>query len=110
MLCGGVHPHTPANPLEIINVRVTATLDVPGSARSMQTATDAGDPIKGVRPAYFPEHGAPIPTTVYSRYRLRPGDAFDGPAIIEERESTLIVGPRGRFKVAASGNIIVTVA
>jgi N-methylhydantoinase A len=100
----------PASPLEIINVRVTATLDVPGSAESMQAAVEAGDPIKGVRPAYFPEHGAHVPTTVYNRYRLRPGDAFDGPAIIEERESTLIVGPGGRFRVAATGNIIVTIA
>ncbi|NJO23375.1 MAG: hydantoinase/oxoprolinase family protein [Sphingomonadales bacterium] len=100
----------PASPLEIINVRVTVTLDVPGSARSMQTATDAGDPIKGIRPAYFPEFGTHVPTTIYDRYRLVPGNAFNGPAIVEERESTLIVGPRGRFKVAASGNIIVTVA
>ena len=101
----------PANPLEIINVRVTATLHVPGNTAAMQAAmTAAGDPIKGVRPAYFPEHGTHIPTTVYDRYRLRPGDAFEGPAIIEERESTLIVGARGRFRVAATGNIIVTIA
>lgn len=100
----------PASPLEIINVRVTATLDVPGSAESMQAAVEAGDPIKGVRPAYFPEHGTHIPTTVYDRYRLRPSDAFEGPAIVEERESTLIVGPSGRFRVASTGNIIVTIA
>ncbi|MFM9848270.1 MAG: hydantoinase/oxoprolinase family protein [Hyphomicrobiaceae bacterium] len=100
----------PASPLEIINVRITATLDVPGCAKSMQAAVESGDPIKGVRPAYFPEHGMHIPTTIYNRYRLRPGDAFEGPAIVEERESTLIVGPNGRFRVAASGNIIVTIA
>jgi N-methylhydantoinase A len=101
----------PATPLEIINVRVTATLDVPGSAAALQPPADAaGHPIKGTRPAYFPEHGTHIPTTIYDRYRLEPGQSFEGPAIIEERESTLIVGPRGRFKVAATGNIIVTVA
>ena len=99
----------PASPLEIINVRVTATLHVPRSAAAMQAAVEvAGDPIKGVRPVYFPEHGTHIPTTVYDRYRLAPGHAFEGPAIIEERESTLIVGPRGRFRVAPTGNIIVT--
>ena len=92
-------------------MRVTATLDVPGTAAAMQAAVEAaGDPIKGVRPAYFPEYGTHIPTTVYDRYRLMPGHTFEGPAIIEERESTLIVGPRGRFKVAATGNIIVTIA
>jgi len=38
-----------------------------------------------------------------------PGQAFDGPAIVEERESTLVVGPGGRFEVAAGGNIIVSI-
>jgi N-methylhydantoinase A len=37
------------------------------------------------------------------------GAAFDGPAIVEERESTLVVGPGGRFEVAASGNIVVSI-
>ncbi len=101
----------PATPVEIINVRVTATLEVPGSAAAMRSAEGAmGDPLKGQRPAYFPEHGGYLPTPVYDRYRLSPGHAFAGPAIIEERESTLIVGPKGRFEVAASGSIIVTIA
>jgi N-methylhydantoinase A len=33
-----------------------------------------------------------IPFTVYDRYKLSPGAAFSGPAIVEERESTVIVG------------------
>jgi len=102
---------TPPNtPVEIINVRVTAVLEVPGSAAAMQAAAGAsGDPVKGRRPAYFPERGGHVPTTVYDRYKLAAGQVFDGPAIVEERESTLIVGPEGRFEVAASGSIIVTI-
>lgn len=100
----------PATAVEIINVRVTATIDVPGSAGDMQTTAESqGDPVKGERAAYFPERGAHTPTTVYDRYALQPGQGFDGPAIIEERESTLIVGPGGRFDVAASGSIILTI-
>ena len=66
-------------------------------------------PIKGTRPVYFPEFREFRPTTVYDRYALAAGDVFDGPAIIEERESTLVIGPGGRFEVAASGNIIVAI-
>ena len=33
---------------------------------------------------------------VYDRYRLGPGATFDGPAIVEERESTVVVGPECR--------------
>ena len=58
---------------------------------------------------HFPELREFRPTTVYDRYALLPGAAFDGPAIVEERESTLVIGPGGRFEVAPSGNIIVAI-
>ena len=65
--------------------------------------------IKGTRPVYFPEFRDFHATTVYDRYALAAGQAFDGPAIVEERESTLVVGPGGRFEVVAGGSIIVTI-
>jgi N-methylhydantoinase A len=100
----------PATSVEIINVRVSATVNVPGSAAASQNSTAGqSDPIKGQRDAYFPEHGKHVSTTVYDRYGLEPGQSFDGPAIIEERESTLIVGPCGRFEVAPSGSIIISI-
>jgi N-methylhydantoinase A len=100
----------PATSVEIINVRVSATVTVPGSAAASQGSTAGrSDPVKGQRDAHFPEHGGYVATTVYDRYGLQPGQSFDGPAIIEERESTLIVGPGGRFEVAPSGSIIVSI-
>ena len=33
-----------------------------------------------------------------------------GPAVVEEEGSTLVIGPGGAGRVAASGNLIVTVA
>ncbi len=51
--------------------------------------------LKGKRLAYFPEHGF-TETPVYDRYALYPGFNVDGPAIIEERESTAIIGSGGR--------------
>jgi N-methylhydantoinase A len=48
-------------------------------------------------------------TKVYDRYALTAGQTFEGPAIVEERESTLVIGPGGKFEQLASGNIIVTV-
>ena len=62
---------------------------------------------KGARLAYFPELGGMTETPVYDRYQLGPGSAFVGPAIVEERESTLIVGPGGRCRVDAQWNLIV---
>ena len=99
----------PTARVEIINVRVSASLDVEvGAAQTKSPEMDAA-PNKGSRPAYFPESRDFHDTPVYDRYRLAVGRAFDGPAIVEERESTLIVGPGGRFEVLASGNILVTI-
>ncbi|MFL2557527.1 MAG: hydantoinase B/oxoprolinase family protein [Arenicellales bacterium] len=45
------------------------------------------------REAYFPEIGEFIETPTFDRYRLAPGKVIDGPAIIEETESTTVVPP-----------------
>ena len=100
----------PTTQIEIINVRLSASLDVEGAALPRHARTSAtASPLKGTRPVFFPELRDFRPTAVYDRYALAPGDAFDGPAIVEERESTLVIGPGGRFQVAASGSLIVTI-
>lgn len=106
----------PTTPVEIINIRLSVTADVPGSAeqagvdRQSSDAVAAGDPVKGERQAYFPESRAFQTTTVYDRDALQVGQRFSGPAVIEERESTLVVGPGGSFEVIPGGNIVVTIA
>jgi N-methylhydantoinase A len=65
----------------------------PGENPSLERA------VRGTRPAYSPLAGDFIPYTVYDRYRLFPGAKFSGPAIIEEKESTLIVGEDARVAV-----------
>jgi N-methylhydantoinase A len=100
----------PATQVEIINVRVCASIAIASGAPTAQPAKSAKiRPVKGSRMVYFPEFGEFRPTTVYDRYALEPGQTFNGPAIVEERESTLLVGPGGCLEVAASGNIIVTI-
>lgn len=99
----------PDVPLEVINWRVVA--HGPRPEMNLRLARDngrQGDARKGVRRAYFPESGSYVETTVYDRYALRPGAAFNGPAIVEERESTLIVGARGRARMDERLNVIVT--
>lgn len=66
--------------------------------------------IKGTRPVYLPERGGYSDCPVYDRYHLKPGDIFDGPAIIEERESTLVVGVNSRVTIDSVLNAIVDLA
>jgi N-methylhydantoinase A len=65
---------------------------------------------KGTRPAYFGELGDFAETPVFDRYRLGPGAVIEGPAIVEERESTVVVGPGTRARVDGSMNVIVELA
>ena len=44
---------------------------------------------------------------VYDRYALAAGDTGDGPAVIEERETSIVVGPDGRFRIDAELNLII---
>ena len=99
----------PTTQVEIINVRVSASI---ASSRRICRQPARWAPgherDQGHAARLLPEFREFRPTTVYDRYALVGGQAFDGPAIVEERESTLVVGPGGRFEVATSGNMIVT--
>ncbi|MGH2452151.1 MAG: hydantoinase/oxoprolinase family protein [bacterium] len=98
----------PRVPLEITNWRVTVSGPRPAlDFRMGSTRAAGGRSQKGVRRAYFPEADGFADTPVYDRYALRPGEVFSGPAIVEERESTLVVGPRGRGRVDEHLNVIV---
>ncbi|HXT54653.1 MAG TPA: hydantoinase/oxoprolinase family protein [Candidatus Eisenbacteria bacterium] len=98
----------PDVPLEVINWRVVASgprpelnLKLPKSRRR------EGNARRGFRRAYFPEPGEYIETAVYDRYALDVGMEFIGPGIVEERESTLIVGARGKARIDERLNIVV---
>lgn len=97
--------------IEALNWRLAAS----GPNREARFSIDAdtvpagepGDPHKGRRRAYFPELGGFVDVPVYDRYRLRSGTTFTGPAIVEEKESTVLVGPDAIFRVDTYQNLVV---
>jgi N-methylhydantoinase A len=102
-------------PIEALNWRVTVSGPDPktrlgGHAkpdRAGRRAPSRGKPVKGTRRAYFAERGGFVETPVYDRYALTPGMTLKGPAIVEERESTAVIGPGGRARVDAGLALIV---
>ena len=64
---------------------------------------------KGARRAYFPETGS-VEVKVYDRTTLASGCSFEGPAIVEEAESTTVVNPGDRLSVDELGNLRIRVA
>lgn len=94
-------------PLEIINWRVTVSSQVPEARLQVPWDENRLSQVarKGSRRAYF--SGGYRETPVYDRYSLVPGTRFAGPAIVEERESTVIVGPDGSFRIDDQWNLVV---
>jgi N-methylhydantoinase A len=98
----------PDVPLEVVNWRVVASgpqremnLNFPRHGRASKDAR------KGSRQAFFPERGGYVETAIYDRYALQPGMSFPGPAIVEESESTLVVGVSARAQVDEQLNVVV---
>jgi N-methylhydantoinase A len=50
--------------------------------------------------------GAFVEVPVYDRTRLAPGTALTGPLIIEQQDTTLVLGPQ-RLVVDATGSIVI---
>lgn len=65
--------------------------------------------IKGHRSVYFQEIGEAVETPVYDHYALQPNVEIAGPAIVEQRESTVVVGPKGRAHLDRHGNLIMNI-
>ncbi len=91
----------PESPVELVNFKVRTKL--PEKSLHLPRITSTGSllkaAVKGRRLAYSALAGDFIPFTVYDRYQLAPQMEIPGPAIIEERESTLVVGEDARVRV-----------
>jgi N-methylhydantoinase A len=99
-------------PVEIVNWKVEARGPFPKMREAQIKANGAKKRAtrKGERSAYFPEAGGYRPCPVYDRYALTPGDEIEGPAFIEENESTCVVGVGDRVAVDQNLNLVAEIS
>ena len=62
------------------------------------------------RQAHFEAAGGFVTTPVFERSGLARGQNIDGPAIIEQADTTIVVHPRQRARVRADRSILIEVA
>jgi N-methylhydantoinase A len=89
--------------VEIVSWRLVATGPVASRVSRLELKSAPAKP-RGKRSARF--NGGDVDTPVYARQDLARGQTVDGPAIIEERETTIIILPGWRAKVDATGCIM----
>jgi N-methylhydantoinase A len=95
----------PENAVEFVTFKVRASLpERPFRLPSLERRKGRMDEcIKGRRPAFSLLRKKFVAFTVYDRLRLFPGAKMPGPAIIEEKESTIVVGEDARARVDEFG-------
>ncbi|BDG59538.1 hydantoinase/oxoprolinase family protein [Caldinitratiruptor microaerophilus] len=102
----------PSSPVHFVNFRLVAMGDAPKlpiAALAKGTGTPPPDAVLERRPVFFPAAGDYVETPVYARDHLRAGDRFEGPAIVEQLDTTTVVPPGCAVTVDAYGNLVVEV-
>ena len=99
--------------IEVLNWRIIASSKTPtvefASPNRSRPRMKQNISLKGYRNAYFHENKKFIKTPVYNRYELDAGNKINGPAIIEENESTTIIAPHSSLEVDESLNLRINV-
>jgi len=97
--------------VEIVAWKVEVQGAVPGGDKSyrLRTPEGAGAALRGHRPAYFPDLRGKVACPVYDRYKIPSGAVIEGPALVEEAESTCVIGPGDRAHLDAAGHLVIDI-
>jgi N-methylhydantoinase A len=90
----------PGEPVELINLRVTALRPEP--ARDFIDLSRGGGRAPTARPVWF-ESGRVASCPIVHRASLQPGQTLTGPAVIEETDSTTVLHPGDRLALGPAG-------
>ena len=96
----------PDEPVEVVALRVRGRVAVPPPELPREPETDAplADAQLGTRPVRFAPDG-PTETPAYDRTALHHGHAFDGPAILHQYDTTIVIPPGWDARIDARQNV-----
>ena len=97
-------------PVELLSLRVAAVgiTDKPALKRQPRTTTAPRAALKGRRPIYLPGRMASTQVPVYDGERLLHGHQFNGPALIESPNTSILVPPRWTAEIDALGSCVLS--
>jgi N-methylhydantoinase A len=100
--------------VEVVNLRVKAVgrTDKPAFRRTPRGGLNPKAAHAGYKQVYFadpstPRAARPVPTALYERDRLMPGNIVVGPAVIFQMDTTSVIPPRWAATVDEWGNLVV---
>ena len=95
--------------IEVVTWRLSAYADA-DAVEPLAPFGDAPGKSLRTRPVFFTRGATPLDTPVYRREQLGVGQRIAGPAIVEERETTVVIRPGWTAELAADGTLIAEVA
>ena len=97
--------------VDLFHWRITAEGKLPALDAPQQKRTRKGAEIalKGRRDVYFGEYGKYRKTKLYDGNLLQFGMTVDGPAVIEQENTTIVVFPKQTLKVNRYGDFVLTI-
>lgn len=102
-----LYKHSPESiSLEVLSWGVVTSGPKPTASLVRKRQETARHPVKGERSVYWGRKDGFLSTVVLDRYALRPGDTYQGPLIIEERESTTVLDPETHLTVDEKLNLV----
>jgi N-methylhydantoinase A len=95
-------------PIEFMNFKLSAIGTLPGAElkRINLGSRDASGALKNEREAFFEEEGGLVKTRVYDGERLLGGNLLEGPCVVEEKTTTIVIPPGFIMRVDEYGNYI----
>lgn len=98
--------HRPEAAVEIVTLRLSAVVpsDFPALPRRAYAGPDPAAALVGRKPVWF--NGGFVTTDLYERDRLGAGNAFAGPAVVYQYDTTTLVPPGWAARVDGRGNLI----
>jgi N-methylhydantoinase A len=101
----------PDQPVEIYGLRVAGIGTVPDISQTQyeeDATVDGSTALIGSRPVYFEHAGGYVDASIYAHNQMPAGFELEGPAIIEQMDSTIVVPPSWSATTDAAGNVILT--
>ncbi len=93
--------------IEAVTWRLVVSGKSPEIIPNQIVKTLSENALKGTRSVFLMGDKTYSDIPVYSRYLLKPNDLFEGPSVIEEMESTVIIGRNSKIKMDEFKNIVI---
>jgi N-methylhydantoinase A len=94
------------SPAKIVNLRTVHRASLPAVALGGTPAAEPGQSLKGRRKLVLAD-GVAGAAAIHDRARLAAGEAIDGPAVIEQDDTTTLVLPGWRARVVAQAALMI---